>query len=237
NQNFQAWGIVTLHAAAVVAAERILRADDAQGHAPDDRWTTGAGAKLLFALLVAPPIVHFTITLALHAGAAAAGAGRPAPLAFDDVRLADMWTGGDLQAANDRLDAVQDGARALAALRPPPACVVTLDLENPFSAALGLRPARGDAPWLQWERTLGPSTETRASALLAGALIVMEPKPAPDSDAAREHAAGRSPAAVFAQALRADFAPAGESERWIVHRRRGAAPDAACGDAPPGSAP
>ncbi|MDP2354467.1 MAG: hypothetical protein Q8M31_00155 [Beijerinckiaceae bacterium] len=220
NQNFQAWGIFTLHAASVVAAERILRALDGASPLPEARrWTSAAGAKLLFLLLAAPPIAHFALTLALHTGAAIADSGRPAPTPFGHLRIADMWTGGDLRTADVYLTNVEEGVRALNALSPRPTCVVSLDIANPFSAALGLQPAHGDSSWLQWERTVGPPSAALAPSLLDGAMIVMEPKPAASSDPAAARDTSRV-GALFQETLAADFELAQETERWIIHRRR-----------------
>ncbi len=223
NQNFQAWGIITLHAAAAVAAETILRHADGSPD-PDDGQRWSAGAKLLFAALVLPTIAHCTLALGLHAAAAVARAGDPVPLAgFERVRFANLWTWGDHDAGTAELAAIREGASALTALDPPPERVVVLDLANPFSAGLGLRPPHGDAPWLQWERTIGPSAHWAAEDLLAGAEIVLEPKPLPDTDAAKAHEAGRSPAALYRPALTEHFDLVRETERWIVHRRKAAA--------------
>lgn len=224
NQNFQAWGIITLHAAAAVAAETILRHADRPLRAGDaQRWSGAAGAKLLFIALVLPTIAHCTLALGLHAAAAIARAGDPLPLALDRVRFANLWTWGDHDAGLDELSALRDGAAALRALDPPPERVVVLDLANPFSAGLGLRPPQGDAPWLQWERTVGTSASWPGESLLAGARVVMEPNPPPGSDAATALQAGRSPAAIYRPILTEQFEVVRETDRWTVHRRKPAA--------------
>ncbi len=222
NQNFQSWGIITLHAAAAVAAETILRhEDEAPSRTDAQHWSSAAGAKLLFIALVLPTTVHCTLALGLHAAAASAPAGDPVPLPrFDRVRFANLWTWGDHDAGVAELAVIQDGVSALAALDPPPERVVVLDLANPFSAGLGLRPPHGDAPWLLWERTIGPAASWPAEDLLADADLVMEPKPLPESDAAKALQAGRSPVAIYGPALAAQFDVVRETERWIVHRRK-----------------
>jgi hypothetical protein len=222
NQSFQAWGIITLHAAAAVAAETILRHEDGSQRAEDaQRWSGAAGAKLLFIALVLPTAVHCTLALGLHAASAVARAGAPLPLAgFDRVRFANLWTWGDHDAGAAELVAIRDGASALAALDPPPERVVVLDLTNPFSAGLGLRPPHGDASWLQWERTISSSASWPASDLLADADLVLEAKPLPESDAAKALEAGRSPAALYRPALAEQFEVIRETGRWIVHRRK-----------------
>jgi hypothetical protein len=78
NQNFQAWGIVTLHAAAAVAAETILRNEDGEVVDPGERrWSLSAGAKLLFLALVLPTIVHCAAALGLHTSPRPPGPERP----------------------------------------------------------------------------------------------------------------------------------------------------------------
>lgn len=222
NQNFQAWGIITLHAAAAVAAETMLRhTDDTIASPETERWTEAAGAKLLFIALVLPTIVHSTLALGLHATAASRSAGQPLPFAnLSGVRFANLWTWGDYDGGIESLKAVTDGAAALAGLDPRAERVAVLDVANPFSAALMLRPPRGDAPWLQWERTIGPMTAPIAESLLADVAIVLEPKPPADSDAGRAHAEGRSPAAMFRGVLAARYEVVRETQHWIVHRRR-----------------
>lgn len=222
NQNFQSWGIITLHAAAAVAAETILRhADDGIAAPERERWSAAAGAKLLFLALVLPTIVHCMLALGLHTVAATRRAGDPVPFAsLDGVRFANLWTWGDHGGGLDYLKTITDGAAALAALNPRPERVAVLDTANPFSAALGLKPPRGDLPWLQWERTVGPPAAPRAADLLADVAVALEPKLPADSDAARADKEGRSPAAFFRPVLAAEFEVVSESEHWIVHRRR-----------------
>jgi hypothetical protein len=221
NQNFQSWGIITLHAAAAVAAETILRHTDGAVVTPErERWTAAAGAKLLFLALVLPTIIHCTLALGLHTVAAANRAGDPVPFAnLNEVRFANLWTWGDHGGGLDQLKAVNDGAAALAGLTPRAERVAVLDLANPFSAALGLRPPRGDLPWVQWERTVGPAAASRAAGFLADVVVVLEPKQAPDTDAARADKEGRSPTALFRPVLAAEFEVVRETDHWIVHRR------------------
>jgi hypothetical protein len=237
NQNFQSWGILTLHAAAAVAAETILRhTDDAIVTPERERWTAAAGAKLLFLALVLPTIVHCTLALGLHTMAAANRAGDPIPFAsLNGVRFANLWSWGDHSGGLDELKAVSDGAAALAALSPRAERVAVLGVANPFSSALGLRPPRGDLPWLLWERTVGPAAASRAAAFLSDVAVVLEPKHQPDSDAARADKEGRSPAAFFHPVLTSQFEVVRETDHWIVHRRRQPIRTGCrdCGEAPP----
>ncbi len=63
-------------------------------------------------------------------------------------------------------------------------------------------------------------TGERTEDLLAGAEIVMEPKPLPDTDAAKALQAGRTAAALYRPALAERFEVVRETDRWIVHRRK-----------------
>jgi hypothetical protein len=112
NQNFQAWGIITLHAAAAVAAETILRQTDDAAVSPElERWSAASGAKLLFIAFVLPTIAHCTIALGLHAAAAGIRAGDAIPFPnLDGIRLANLWTWPDHSAGLEYLTAVRDGA-------------------------------------------------------------------------------------------------------------------------------
>jgi hypothetical protein len=221
NQNFQVWGILTLHAASAVAAETIVRAtDDGRNEVARGQWSITAGAKLLLAAMTLPAIVQCTLTLGLHAGAAVTKAGDE--IAFpnlDRVRLANLWTWGDHDTALEYLATVREGVDILAKLGNGAAPVAVLDIANPFSAALGLRPAKGDASWLQWERTVGSRAHPRPENLFADVRTVMEPKPAAGSDAAAALAAGRHPAALYAPYLAAHFDLVRETDHWKLHRR------------------
>jgi hypothetical protein len=119
NQNFQTWGIVAIHAAAAVAAERIVRHAESAAEPTERGWSRAAGAQLVFIALVLPTIVHCTIPLTLHAVAATARAGDD--IAFPNmkgVRVANLWTPGEYGALTAEVAAVRDGVEALARLDP-----------------------------------------------------------------------------------------------------------------------
>ncbi len=216
NQNFQAWGILTLHAAAAVAAETILRAEDDPALDPGERrWSVSAGAKLLFLALVLPTIVHCAAALGLHTVAASTGAGQAVALPrLGEVRLANLWTWSEYDAGAAYLATLQDGAEALSGLDRQPNGILVLDLANPFSMALNAPPPTGDTPWLQWDRTLNGSHFVPAEALLAKVEIVMEPKPAPAGDAV-----GPAPASLYGPYIAANFDLVRETPHWRIHRR------------------
>ncbi|MBJ6123962.1 hypothetical protein [Microvirga splendida] len=220
NQNFQAWGIIMLHGAAAVAAETILRSEDHRPQAVDHgSWSTGAGAKLLFLAVVLPTIIHCLAALGLHTAAASVKAGNAVPLPnLEQVRVANLWTWSDYDTAAAYQDSLRDGFDALSNLDPKPDRIFVLDTGNPFSMALGAPPARGDTPWLQWDRTLGRANHVPAEALLADVQFVMVPKTADTSDAA----IGPLPQlqAIYGHYIAAHFDAAGETQHWTLYRRR-----------------
>ena len=220
NHNFQAWGIISLHAAAAVAAESILRAQERQSpNADEHRWSTMAGAKLLFLAVVLPTIVHCMAALGLHTIAAATRAGEPVGLArLEQVRLANLWTWNDYDTATPYLATLRDGVEALSGLDRKPAGILVLDLANPFSMALGAPPPKGDTPWLQWERTLNGTAHIPAETLLAGVQIVMEPKLAGDSNPAQSQS--QSLQSLYGSYIASNFDVARETDHWKIHRRR-----------------
>jgi hypothetical protein len=115
---------------------------------------------------------------------------------------------------------MKDGAAALSKFSRPPGRVAVLDLANPFSAALGLEPPSGDAPWLQWKRTVAPNAFWAPETLLGAAEVVMEPKPRAPSDEAPQQPEGDLVVAIYRPYLADQFEPVQETGHWIVHRRR-----------------
>lgn len=220
NQNFQAWGIIMLHSAAAVAAETILRSESRRAGAIDhDSWSTAAGARLLFLAVVLPTSIHCLAALSLHTAAASARAGDPIPLPnLEQVRVANLWTWNDHDTAHAYQEVLRDGFDALSSLDPKPGRIFVLDQGNAFSMALNAPPARGDTPWLQWDRTLGSMNSIPAETLLADVQFVMEPKPSDSPDAAK----GPLPQlqAVYGPYIAAHFDMAGETQHWKLHRRR-----------------
>jgi hypothetical protein len=222
NQNFQAWGIITIHAAAAVAAETILRSQNqASFDAIEQRWSVSAGAKLLFLALVLPTIVHGATALSLHTASAGIGAGQALALPnLNRVRLANLWTWHDHNAATAYVTTIQDGIEALTALEAKPQGVFVLDLANPFSMILGSPPPRGDTPWLQWGRTLNGSVFIPAETLLANVQVVMEPKIGngnPDAPGGAEQVPTLQ--SLYAPYLAAKFSIVRETDHWKIHQR------------------
>jgi hypothetical protein len=218
NQDMQTWGILTIHAAAAVAAEKLVRHYEEVPQPTERDATLAAGAQLVVLALVLPTIVHCLIPLTLHAAAATLRAGEEVRFRnMRGVRIVDLWTPGEYEAATGYLAAVREGAEALAPVDPPAARVFVLGFANPFSAALGLAPARGDASFLQWGRTLDDRSFVAPDRLLADVEIVMEPKPV---GAATPAATGL--ATLYGPFVAAAYDVVGETEHWRIRRRRGA---------------
>jgi hypothetical protein len=96
--------------------------------------------------------------------------------------------------------------------------------------ALGASPPKGDTPWLQWERTLSGKSHIPAETLLANVQIVMEPKPAGDSNPAQSQS--QSLQALYGPYIASNFDVARETDHWKLYRRRQpTAPQAALDEA------
>ncbi|WP_435170249.1 hypothetical protein [Falsirhodobacter sp. 1013] len=207
NQNDQRWGILALHAAAVVAAERILREDDGLSSAT---WATPAGVRLFFLAMVLPTLLHNTVALGLHVSAAVGGAGRPMPVAgMEDVRLAELWTGGDFGGGNAYLAMVEEGIDALADLEPAPENIAVLGAADPFSLALNLRPLAGMMPTMLWLNTVGPTAHPPAARILVGADVVV----------LRKIPEGAGPVGeLYLPFLAQNYTQISETEHWRFYR-------------------
>jgi hypothetical protein len=172
SQNAHGWGIITLFAAGVVAAETALRA---KADLPRPHLAT-SGAPLLFWLMVLPPIAKHTVGLVLYSGLAFSGFGVPLGLPnFADVRFGRLWSPGDNGFTELYVGNFAPGAALLAA-QPNPSRVLVLDFANPLSAGMGLQPPRGDISWMHWGRNVDAEHHLPAAELFRDVAIVMVPK-------------------------------------------------------------
>jgi hypothetical protein len=207
-QNSQAWGILTLHAGALVAAEAILRAPRTVPEAGP--WRASTGVPLFTLALLLPTIVHCAAALGLHATLAAQ---RPverfALPHFERIRVAELWPVTDHAFSVAFRDGLAEGARAMADLDPRR--IVVLDFVNAFSAGLGVAPPRGDNSWLHWGRNVDHAHHVPPSQLLADARIVLAPKPGIN---------GPPLWALYGPAVEAEFDLVRETPSWRVYRRR-----------------
>ncbi|KAA2234975.1 hypothetical protein [Salinarimonas soli] len=207
-QNAQGWGILTLHAAALVAAERLMRG--APGAYLERPWSPRAGAPLLLVALVLPTVVHCAAALGLHAALAAE---RPVSRfglpGYDRIRVAEPWPMNDYGFSVRFRDGLSEGAEALRGLDP--SRVVVLDFVNAFSAGLGIAPARGDSSWLHWGRNVDAGHHIPPGDLLADARIVLVPKPGINGPPLWD---------IYGPAVEAGFELVRETGSWRVYRRR-----------------
>jgi hypothetical protein len=174
-QNFQVFGIVTIGAGAAVAAEILARSD--QPAAERKARSVTAGVHLLVLALLLPGIVQTALTLLLHAGLAVSNGGTSVPLPrFAEVRLVELWHGGEYPAFTRYFESIADGAAALKDLEVPPERVLVLDFVSPFAAGLGLRPVQGDSTWHHWSRTVDETHFLDPERLFRDVRVVLEPK-------------------------------------------------------------
>ncbi|MFU0504424.1 hypothetical protein [Pseudaminobacter sp. NGMCC 1.201702] len=211
NQNVQRWGIISIHAAAVVAAERALRRLECSPRSNQGDWINEQGFKLFFLALVLPTMVHCAIALGLHSAVAAGGGGRPVPLPrMDTVGLVNLWTDRDYRTANWYLGTLQGGVDLLSKIEPRPERAVVLGGANPFAAALDMTPPRGDMPELLWRATIDEAHYVPPQILLADVEFVLE----------RLSGGKGGPAAeLYLPYVARNFRRVGETEHWRIHRR------------------
>lgn len=209
-QNSQAWGILTLHAGAVMAAEGLMRG--ARPAFEERPWAPGAGAPLLALGLVLPTIVHCAAALVLHAWLASERpVSRFALPGFERIRAVDLWPVTDYGFSVAFRTGLEDGARAIADLDPRR--IVVLDFVNAFSAGLGVPPPQGDNSWLHWGRNVDHRYHVPPAELLADAGLVLVPKPGIN---------GPPLWSVYGPQVEAWFDLVRETEHWRVYRRRAA---------------
>jgi hypothetical protein len=174
NQNDQRWGMIAVHGCAVVLAERLLR-EMRSGERPIGTVVNPPGVQLYFFAFLFPTMVHCTIALMLHAGAAVVDGGRAVPLArLENVRLVDLWTPGDFGGSTWFLDLITDGFRTLDSLDQSPGRIVVLGAPNPFSLSLDLPPAAGDVAQMRWGATHSQVHHISPAEMLGSADLVME---------------------------------------------------------------
>jgi hypothetical protein len=214
-QNSQPWGIVTLHAGAAVAAQRLA------GPGPAVAPALAVGTPLVLIALLLPTIVHNGMALGLHTVLAVAQPterfGMPG---FSGIKIGRVWSEAEVGYSRQYLETMQDGAQALASLGIPPERVTVTDFVSPFSAGLGLRPPRGDSSWLHWERNFDETNHVAPERLLGDALVVMEPKRGINAEAVW---------LVYGDFVEKNFAMVRETPFWRVHLRREARPHGVAG--------
>jgi hypothetical protein len=143
-----------------------------------------------------------------------------------------LWSPSEHQTARTYLTSVEDGIASLQGLGRKPDRITVLGPANPFSAALGAVPARGDSPSLLWGRNVGANHFVPPEKLFREAETVMVPRTADPAEPAGE--GGVTPAEalenVYGPYLAAEFKLVQTSEHWAIYQRgpgRNSAPAAA----------
>jgi hypothetical protein len=138
---------------------------------------------------------------------------------FDGIRLAELWTGGEYPAFRRYFESLEDGAQALRSLNAEPERVLVLDFVNPFTAGLGLPPAKGDGTWYHWDRTISDTQFLPAEALFRDVRIVLEPK------SPIEHWTAAGMRQIYSEHLAEQFSLVRETADWRVHVARPSPPE------------
>jgi hypothetical protein len=206
-QNSQPWGIITLHAGAMVAAETLMRSESSP--LGNRRWS--AAAPLLVLAVVLPMTVHCAMTLGLHAALAMTRSGEDFGLpGFSRIRLVKLWSPFDYEFSARYVASLREGADVLSRLDKP-SHVAVLDFVNPFSAGLGLAPPRGDASWLHWGRNVDATRFMPPEQLFRDVRIVMEPTWGVNAVPLRD---------LYGAYISANFELIRETAGWRVHLSR-----------------
>lgn len=172
SQNAHTWGIITLFAAGVVAAQTCIRPSSL----PDNASFMRIGAPLLFWVMVLPPVAKNAVAMVIYASLTITGFGTPLGLpAFADVRFGRLWSPGDNGFTELYIGTFPQGA-ALLEQMPAPGRILVLDFANPFSAGMKLQPPRGDISWMHWGRNVDAKHHPEPAQLFADVAIVMIPE-------------------------------------------------------------
>jgi hypothetical protein len=218
SQNAQPWGIITIHAGAVVAAEILMRTSSDRGISVGGtetwlgphRLSLGAGGPLLLLALLLPTIVHCTLALGLHASLASVRAGEPIGAGrLEQVRIAHLWSGTG-RLSLPYIETLRDGERALQTLDAPASHVSVLDFANPFSAWLGVAPPKGDSAWLHWGRNVNERDFVPPEHLFGDVRVLMVPKWGINNIPLFE---------LYSGHIRAAYEPVRDTEFWTVYVR------------------
>jgi hypothetical protein len=112
------------------------------------------------------------------------------------------------------VDLVNDGLALLNQHRRPDDTVMSLDFSNPFSYALGMRPAPGGATTFHYRGNFNDAHHPAPERLFGGASLVMIPVEPTEKGLAR------SVPRIYGPYLEEHFHPIGESKGWRIYRRR-----------------
>lgn len=216
NQNFQQSGVVTLAAGVAVAVELAARREAAPAGRP---ILAGVGSLyVLLLVLLVPPVVLRGIGLAFHTAHALAGPEDAINLPnLGRIALVDAGGLAESHFVFSRAYArsIEEGAGLLRAQAAEPGAVVVFDYVNPFSAGLGIPPARGDASWNFLGRNFDRSRHVPSAEYLGTARFVMVPKRSLNPPTTR------ALLALHRDYLDRHFTRAAETGAWTLYARRG----------------
>ncbi|CAD7054334.1 hypothetical protein REJC140_02139 [Pseudorhizobium endolithicum] len=210
SHNIQRWGVISIHAAAAVAAERLLREMEKPSEAGEGPFLNRSGVKLYFLAFMLPTILHCGMALVLHAGAATLRGGQAIEVPrMSNIRLTDLWTTGDFGGGQRYLSTVEEGLSLLKGRNEPLGRLAVAGSVDVFSAALGLSPSTTGLTDLRWQN-IGDADIARPAQNLAGAdtVIFRNPGDAPVG-----------PAAEYLAYVRSNFSKVEESQHWMLFRR------------------
>lgn len=212
--NVQRWGIISIHAGAVVAAELLLREMDERPERGFGSVVNPGGIMLYALAFLLPTILHCALAYVLHVGSAMTRAGEPLTLPrLEQVRIADLWTGRDFGAAKRSQEIYRQGLELLSGSPQPVRQVAVPGSADPFSLALDLIPADP-----------GPAG-LRPHAIADPRLYLPPVEVVEKSDAVllrRKGPAAAEIAATYDALFSRGFVRAGENEQWLLLRKASA---------------
>ncbi|MGN7292561.1 hypothetical protein [Rhizobium sp. SAFR-030] len=214
----QPWGIISMHAAAVVAAELLLRRMDEQPAINQGQMVNASGVKLFFMAFVLPTSLHCAMALMLHAAVATTRAGEAVSLPrIDRVRLADLWTTDSFRGQTWYVGLQTQAVELLRQSKQPLGRYLVLGEANIASTALDLAPPQG-APDLRWSTLMSEQPPMEPAERLAAIDTVLLRKTGESGEGLQQRTLSF---------LRDNFSAVGEAKDWILFQRRPSA------DAPP----
>ncbi|WP_435170251.1 hypothetical protein [Falsirhodobacter sp. 1013] len=202
SQNAHDWGVITLYAGAVVAAQRVMSRSG----------PVATGMPLLVLFFTLPPTLYHASALVLHSVLATAHAGKSVGLPnFGGLHYATLWSPGDHGFSQRYVNSFESGGALLEDLGPGIGPVATLDFVNPFSAGLGLRPPEGDNAWLHWNRNVSRDHHLPPAQLFGDVQIIMEPGIGINSVQLRD---------IYGPYIDQHYTPVRKTAEWTIHKRR-----------------
>lgn len=210
--NVQRWGVITIHLAAVVAAEQLIRKMDEDGGG-DGAVVNRSGITLYMLAFVLPTIVHCGLALILHAGAATVRAGEPLALErVEGVYLADLWPGGDQRGALSYANSVREGLALLDKQPESAEGLAVFGSVDAFTPVLDLAPAASVSLDMRWPSLVAQGSHSPENILKESKTVLVR----------RSGELGARLPALYMQYLTANFFQADESANWLLYRRTGA---------------